>query len=408
MTAGDPRGAADGGSAGLRVRVLAAAAAFAAMPAQGQLTIQLEAPSGTPDSASIFVAGSFNGWNPASDHHRMSATGPRRYALTLPASVRGSVEFKFTRGSWERVELDSAGAGVANRSVVIPAEGALRYSATVGAWRDGSPPPPRASTARRTVTVMDTAFAMPQLDRARRVWIYLPPDYATSGRRYPVLYMHDGQNVFDDATSFAGEWGVDEALDSLHAAGDSGAIVVAVDHGGPLRIAEYNPWVHARHGGGDGDEYVEFLVQTLKPYIDRRYRTRPDRSSTGIAGSSMGGLISLYAVLRHPEVFGRAAVFSPSLWIAPEVFALASQAGRPPAGTRLWMVTGGREGSEPEVQSGDHRRMADTLQGAGWDPYVQLQAFLREDGTHSEGFWRREFPAAYRWLFQTPAPGPRP
>jgi metallo-beta-lactamase class B len=249
------------------------------------------------------------------------------------------------------------------------------------------------------VSVLDTAFAMPELGRRRRVWIYLPPDYATSGRRYPVLYMHDGQNVFDAATAFAGEWGVDESLDSLHALGDPGAIVVAVDHGGERRLDEYSPWIHARHGGGQGDAYADFLAYTLKPYVDRRFRTLPDRGSTAVAGSSMGGLISLYAALRHPDVFGRAAVFSPALWFAADsVFALARRSGPPRAGTRIYIVTGAREGDTPEAYARDHRAMADTLAAAGFAAGREVEAHVRADGTHSEWFWQREFPAAYLWL----------
>jgi metallo-beta-lactamase class B len=233
------------------------------------------------------------------------------------------------------------------------------------------------------------------------VWIYLPPDYATSDKTYPVLYMHDGQNVFDAATSYAGEWGIDETLDSLHAAGDWGAIVVAVDNGGQKRLDEYSPWRNARMSmGGEGDAYVDFLARTLKPWIDRHYRTRSDRASTGIAGSSMGGLISLYAAQKYPDVFGRAGVFSPAFWFgADSAFTYARAAGGPRPGTRVYMVTGAQEGSEPEVYVRDHQRMVDALAAAGFRPGEAVRAYVRADGTHSEWFWRREFPDAYRWLF---------
>ncbi len=242
---------------------------------------------------------------------------------------------------------------------------------------------------------------MPQLGRTRRVWIYLPPGYATSTRRYPVLYMHDGQNVFDARTSFAGEWGVDETLDSLHALSAADAIVVAVDNGGQKRFDEYSPWINARYGGGQGDGYVNFLAQTLKPYVDRHYRTLPDRLHTGVAGSSMGGLISLYATLKYPDVFGRAGVFSPAFWVAPEIYALARRA-HPRPGTRIYIVTGGQEGDTPEVYARDHQRMVDTLAAAGFTVGRDVQSALRPDGKHAEWFWRREFPAAYEWLFQEP------
>jgi len=238
---------------------------------------------------------------------------------------------------------------------------------------------------------------MARLGRTRRVWIYLPPGYATTRGRFPVLYLQDGQNVFDGATSFAGEWGVDEALDSLNARGDSGIIVVAVDNGGTKRLDEYSPWRNARYGGGEGDAYLHFLVLTLKPYVDRHFRTRADAADTGIGGSSMGGLISLYAGLKYPTVFGRVLVFSPSLWFAPEILALARQA-RP--GPRFYFVTGGLEGDaqDPGGPARDQQRMADTLAAAGLRD-SSLKAFVAPDGKHSEWFWRREFPAAYLWLF---------
>jgi predicted alpha/beta superfamily hydrolase len=328
----------------MRTALLTAAGALLfAMPAEAQLTIRLASPAGAAD-APVYVAGSFNGWAPADSAYRLRPEGGGAYVVTLPAHVRGPVEFKFTRGSWETVELDSAGEGAGNRSFTVPAAGAATYSATVTRWADGSAKPVPAHSATASVSILDTAFAIPELGRARRVWIYLPPDYASSGKTYPVLYMHDGQNVFDAATAYAGEWGVDEALDSLHAAGDPGVIVVAVDNGGELRMREYSPWVHPQHGGGEGDEYADFLARTLKPWIDRHYRTRPGPESTGIMGSSMGGLISLHAALRHPGVFGRVGVFSPSLWFSDSVFVAARGGVASGPRPRMYFVSGGSGG----------------------------------------------------------------
>jgi predicted alpha/beta superfamily hydrolase len=212
--------------------------------------------------------------------------------------------------------------------------------------------------------------------------------------------MMDGQNVFDDSTSFAGEWGIDETLDSLHALGDPGAIVVAIDHGGSRRGDEYHPWPSARFGGGEGDRYLDFLALTLKPWIDARYRTIPGPDGSAIVGSSSGGLIAFHAFLRHPGVFGRIGAFSPAFVVSDSVFALA-RAARPPAGTRLYMLSGLKEtvaGQPDDVFSGRQRRMVDTLLAAGWRA-EDIRSVLPADGTHAEWFWRREFPAAYRWLF---------
>ncbi|HEV2736758.1 MAG TPA: alpha/beta hydrolase-fold protein, partial [Longimicrobiaceae bacterium] len=196
-----------------RIRALRAAlpllllAAFAAVPpgvapAGAQLTIRLTgAPAATRPGAAVHVAGTFNRWNPADSAYRLTRRGGE-WVITLPDSVRGPVEFKFTLGSWETVELDSAGGAAANRALTAPAVGAATYTGAVAAWRDPESAPRPASTATASVSVLDTAFAMPELGRTRRVWIYLPPGYATSGRRYPVLYVHAGQHVFDAATSF--------------------------------------------------------------------------------------------------------------------------------------------------------------------------------------------------------------
>ena len=381
-----------------------------AEPAGRGLTIRLTSvPASTPAGAVIYVAGSFNNWDPAAEGFRLTPQGGS-YAITLGDSVRGPVEFKFTLGSWEKVEVTATGEDVSNRTFTVPALGAATYSGTVAAWRTG-PAPARPHTATASVSILDTAFRMPQLGRARRVWLYLPPDYATSGRTYPVLYLCDGQNVFDAATSFAGEWGVDEALDSLQAAGDAGVIVVAVDHGGAHRMDEYQPWpsTDRRYGGGEGARYVDFIAQTLKPYVDAHYRTRPDRVNTGIGGSSLGGIISLYAALQYPDVFGRALVFSAPLFYEPGLFALARAYRRRASPTRFYFVTGLNEGTtEPglpyRAMALSLRAMVDTLAAAGVDTAADVRALLPPDGAHAEWFWRREFPAAYRWLFAA-APG---
>jgi metallo-beta-lactamase class B len=371
------------------VAVLAATAGSAS----AQVTIRLNVPRSTPPDAVVHVAGNFNGWNPGASEYRLERRG-EQYIVTLPEKIRGPIEFKFTLGSWDRVETTATGSDVDNRTFIVPA-GTSTFDATVAAWRSG-PPPARKPTRTRSVTVIPS-FEAPQLGGSRRVWVYLPPDYATSSRRYPVLYMHDGQNVFDDSTSFAGEWGVDEALDSLHAAGDPGVIVIAVDHGGQERMREYSPWP-TQFGEGKGEAYAEFLVTTLKPWADRTYRTLPDRAHTGILGSSMGGLISLYAALRHPDVFGRAGVFSPSLWIAPAIYDMAARTSFPD-GARIYIVSGGQEGADADVSRRNQERMVATLAGRGLGRGTHVAASIVPDGRHTESFWRREFPAAYQWLF---------
>jgi predicted alpha/beta superfamily hydrolase len=254
----------------------------------------------------------------------------------------------------------------------------------------------RAATAQPSVQVLAERFLIPALQRERTVRLYLPPSYATHpNKRYPVLYLHDGQNLFDDATAYAGEWGVDEALNAIAASTGFEAIAVGIDNGGDKRMNELNPWPHERFGAGEGELYLDFIVNTLKPAIDARYRTRTDAASTLIGGSSMGGLISHAGIVRHPSVFGRALVFSPAYWLAPKMETLAQK--RPlPAGSRVYFYAGGDE-SESMVPLTERMHALVQTQGTATSVHVVAEA------KHNEAAWRAEFERAVRWLFELPA-----
>ncbi|SEA08901.1 alpha/beta hydrolase [Microbulbifer marinus] len=257
---------------------------------------------------------------------------------------------------------------------------------------DGHDGTTAASTAQANVTVL-SPLQMEALQRQRSVRIYLPPSYDSSERRYPVLYMHDGQNLFDDATSFVGEWGVDETLNALAESHHLELIVVGIDHGDDHRITELNPFDHEKFGAGEGEAYLRFVVEQLKPQIDRDYRTLPDRNNTAIMGSSMGGLISHYAINRYPQVFSKAGIFSPAYWVGPQILPLTEQAT--PADARLYLLMGGREGEEMVenfAQMGE--LLSRSLPGERW------RAKLVAEGEHNEGFWRGELAEAVLWLFE--------
>ncbi|RZK32590.1 MAG: esterase, partial [Hymenobacter sp.] len=309
------------------VAVLGLATSVVGQRALAQTTLHLTSlPVTTPAGSVIYVAGSFNNWQPAAPGYALARQPDGSYQLTLGAEITGPQEFKFTRGSWETGEAAAGFQPLANRQANLgPGPAILTYQ--VASWQDQRPgavvASPKAHTLAANVRVLTDSFQLPQLPgRVRRVWLYLPPGYSQAGRqRYPVLYLQDGQNVFDDATAYAGEWGVDETLNQLRASGQdpTGCIVVAVDNGGDHRLDEYSPWVNAEYKkGGEGDQYTNFLTLSLKPYIDAHYRTQPDAAHTAIAGSSMGGLIALYAGLKYPQVFGRIGVFSPAIWFAKD------------------------------------------------------------------------------------------
>lgn len=262
--------------------------------------------------------------------------------------------------------------------------------------------PERAHTAGPSVRVFSPPLQWPALGYPRQLRVYLPPDYGKGQRRYPVLYMFDAQNLFDDATSYAGEWRVDESLDALAREEGFAAIVVGIDHGNEARINELIPYWNVRFLPNTGAGFVEDVVRTVKPFIDANYRTRPGRVDTAIMGSSLGGLSADYAIHRYPEVFSKAGVFSPAYWVSEEPFAIAARM-RLPAESRVYLYMGGREGDEavPLVQ-----RMEQVLRTrAGMADRVTLQ--LMPDAEHNEAAWRAAFPVAVRWLFGLP-PTTRP
>jgi predicted alpha/beta superfamily hydrolase len=352
-----------------------------------------EIPDNTPAADPIHIAGDFQGWNPGSATHILTKdTLLNIHHITLSPGT-GDILFKFTRGSWETVESDENGNFIPNR-FYSPSNGDTIYLQILG-WEDLDGSGGGQSTAAENVSIITDSFYMPEFDRYRRVWIYLPPDYETTNFDYPVLYMQDGQNVFDDLTSFVGEWEVDETLNNLHSEGDTGIIVVAIDNGQSLRIDEYTPWPHPNYGGGDGAVYVNFIVNDLKPFIDFNYRTLPDREHTGIMGSSLGGLISTYAGIEHQDIFSKVGAFSPSYWFSEEAYTHVSSIGKQ-ADMRIYQLMGTLEGAE-NVEN--MFAMEDTLHTSGFG-IGEVLSVEKSDGQHSEWFWAREFEAAYLWLFR--------
>jgi len=247
----------------------------------------------------------------------------------------------------------------------------------------------------------------PQLDNQRDVLVYLPPSYELGNQRYPVLYLHDGQNLFDAATSFSGEWQVDETMEALGQEGIE-AIVVGIPNTGPTRLDEYSPFHEPRYGGGKGDQYLAFLVETLKPVIDADFRTCPGREHTGIMGSSMGGLISLYAFFQYSHVFGFAGVMSPSLWFAKEaIYSYVQEAPFIPG--KIYLDAGTREhGDDKKFWSkvrnhsrryyASVRRMQRLLVKKGYRPRRDLLYVEEKWAQHHEGAWARRLPKAMRFL----------
>jgi predicted alpha/beta superfamily hydrolase len=237
------------------------------------------------------------------------------------------------------------------------------------------------------------------LESAHDVIVYLPPGYDEDGeRRYPVLYMQDGQNLFDEATAFAGEWRLDEAAEQMIGAGlVTPLIIVGIYNAGAYRIDEYTPTRDsAKRAGGNADRYGRMLVDELKPFIDSEYRTLPDAANTGIGGSSLGGLVSLYLALKYSGIFWNVAVLSPSVWwdnrfIVRRVRALGTA---PPL--RVWLSTGTAEG---EGVVAGARRVRDALVAKGWVMGASLHYQEIEGAGHTESAWADVAPAMLHFLY---------
>ena len=202
--------------------------------------------------------------------------------------------------------------------------------------------------------------------------------------------MHDGQNLFDEFSAPFGEWGVDEALDSLQKQTRKYAIVVAIDHGNDKRITEYNFEDNKKYGVAEGQEYVAFIASTLKPFIDKKYRTKKNKGNTAIAGSSLGGLISTYALLKYPLTFGTAGIFSPAYWIAPSMDSLASIKSKSTK-NRFWFYAGEKENSDMVK---DMKRIKSNI---AKNEKNDISFNVDANGTHNEQTWRKWFPVFYKW-----------
>ncbi len=353
-----------------------------------QVTIIVEeVPDNTPEDNSIYLAGSINGWQPGDENFVLEKSGDFH---KISLNQTDSFEYKFTLGSWETVETSSSGQDISNRKYDPSADHDTIWVSIEG-WKSLENESTASTKADNVFIIED--FEMPQLNRSRRIWVYLPPGYEENTKDYPILYMQDGQNLFDNATSFSGEWGVDESLNAMADSVNFELIVVGIDNGGQSRINEYSPWYNSQYGGGEGEEYAAFLVETLKPYIESNYRVSRDPNYNAIMGSSLGALISYYTTLKYPDQFTKVGILSPAFWINPEIYSfdadqeLTEHSFYFQAGAKESQVINDALTKAPQMMS---------------DLEISENRYIVEsvpDGTHSEWFWNREFPKITQWLF---------
>jgi predicted alpha/beta superfamily hydrolase len=363
-------------------------------PHQAHNTLSIELTTLSDDKRPVYIVGNFNNWAVDDSRFKLQRVAPSKFTFTFPSDIQlpQHTTYKYVRGGWENQELDAFGSKTQNRVLDNPQHGTI-YD-FVPRWSnyglDFDP------TFLPKIKVISESFDIPQLKKKRRVSILLPFDYDTQPQKYyPVLYLQDGQNLFNPQSPF-GNWAIDQKLAILAEKGMNGIIVVAIDHGGNERINEFLPVKHNRLGVSEGKKYVRFMAKTLKPYIDAHFRALPDRINTAMGGSSLGGLITLYAGLMYPKIFGKLMLFSPSLWVTRNVPFDIIQFFQP-IPTKIYVYAGGKEGTTmiPHVKN-----FRDSLKNQGFDSSaVHIKLSIDPNGEHSEMRWGQEFPRALEWLF---------
>jgi predicted alpha/beta superfamily hydrolase len=246
------------------------------------------------------------------------------------------------------------------------------------------------STASKQVSTF--TIEAPQLKTNRKIWLYLPKNYETSTKKFPVIYMHDAQNLFDTKTSYVGEWNVDEKLDSLNAQ----VIVVGIEHGGDKRLEELTPYKNENFDSGNANKYLEFIVNTLKPEIDKKYRTKTTAKNTTIMGSSLGGLTSFYAAIKYPEIFGKAGVFSPAFWInRKDINDYMTNSKK--LKTKIYFLCGDSEGDDDDMVNDLNHIELLLNTNRCYCLHLNKKTIVK-GGHHNEKLWRDGFVDAILWL----------
>jgi predicted alpha/beta superfamily hydrolase len=364
------------------------------------ITFEVTVPSETPPDAEVWLSGNLpelGAWNGAG--LKLARTPEGRYTAQLALPPGTELAYKVTRGAWATVEKGEAGEEVPNRTLRVGRR-PERVSLTVGRWADAAP---RSPTLTGTVRYLRGVTSR-HLSRPRDVIVWLPPDYdANPRRRYPVLYMHDGQNLMDAATTSYGEWHVDETAWKLVREGKVEPLIIVGVYNTEDRFGEYtqvrDTGEFAALGGGNAAAYGRFLVEELKPRIDRAFRTRPGAQDTGLVGSSLGGLVTMYLGLTYPGTFRRLGVVSPSVfWGGRDIVTRVQGLQKKPP-LKIWLDIGTEEWRESQETVEDARLLRDALVARGWVLDKDLRYVEVPGAVHTEGAWAERFDDILLFLY---------
>lgn len=387
------------------------------------ITFNATVADGIPQKTNVSIGSNLNAWNPKDNKWYATIIDETHFSISVSLDskyIGQEIEYKWTLqypesagNGWEYCENTSIAGSSGNRKYIVK-EGSNVINDTVSF--------PYKPMSTLTCGKLETVeMTMPQFPdgRKRTIRIWLPDGYDPSDteKRYSVLYMHDGQNLFDAVTSFIGEWEVDESVTKLIEQGYESTIVVGIDNGQTLRFDELSPpWERNSLGkqyitAPIGDKYADFIVETVKPYIDEHYNTKPQREYTGIGGSSMGGIISLYMGLKYADVFDYGIIFSPALHIYNDdtldeffdSFDFTAMKNLP----RFYVFAGGATGGSEPGSAYDEacitkyvEIISDKLTTRGY-PEESIGTLINKKEYHIESTWAKFFPTALKWLLDS-------
>jgi predicted alpha/beta superfamily hydrolase len=380
--------------------------------AQSQKTAPIDfvitAPPETPADQTLYISGDsveLGDWDAAGVPLHRDSDGKYRCTVSLLTGVPH--KFKITRGTWGTVERGAGGVEIEDHS--FTGGQGQTVESTVLTWVDGGKSVPGKVTTTGDVRLVKK-FESKLLGNSRTIVIYFPPDYEISTtRRYPVLYMQDGQNLFDASTSFAGvEWRLDENAQTLISEEKIQPLIIVGIYNTPDRTAEFTPFDKTPSGSdGRGALYGRFIVEELKPMIDAKYRTMPDRAHTAIGGASQGGLIALAVAHDHPNVFSAVATFDP--WFRDTQHSIFD-AWKGDTGwmknMRFYADMGTNAGTlypgTTAVQDLD--QFTKLLDSAGLKKTTDYYTATIDGAQHNESAWQQRVPALLQFLY-APQPG---
>ena len=384
--------------------ILVLVASPLAFAADVSIAFRVKAPPSTPADAKLYLAGdasALGGWKENGVELKKGDDGVYAAQVKLPAA--GGIQYKVTRGSWATVEKTGDGGEMNNRTLTPTKDATVEIE--VAAWADQVLAAQQPKHSLSGDVRVHEKFASKNLGNERRLLVWLPPGYEASvPQRYDVLYMHDGQNVFDDWTSFAGEWGADETAAALIEQKKIRPIIIVAIENNNRRMDEYtmsrDP---ARNAGGDGAKYVKFVAEEVKPFIDKTYRTNASREHTAVAGSSLGATISLEIARAHPETFGLVGALSPAGWWndSEMLKRFESDASWMPH-KKFWIDIGTDEGEDAARKQSyvdSARRLETILKNAGLREGTDYHFKVIDGAQHNEKAWRARFGDVLIFLF---------